>query len=436
MTENVVIESPNHGKQIKYVTINSEDRNVLKYPSSSDFDIDLPQDYTDVKSIDVVDWCFPANYSTFSLKNRNLIITFKFESIYDFTGYCFTTALGAEVEILIYEALKSVPNIEFVVSITQGSYSPSELANELTARFNYAVTEHIYKFYSANNTVRAIAGQNCSGGYIYGSLIAANSTCTLGTLGADMIQTKCGIYDEFKIVYHDVSQKLYFGNKSSQFSVIPSSQIVMDANVGNYKTTDGVLHDFTNWSLGSYLGFSRENETSESGIDYKMDHPTDDIFVIRLNKYVPRFFYQSDQADEGYWILPTKPGAEVYLLSPPNKVNIFGKRHLYIGIKGFNTIDMTSPFTPSQYAMNTNEGGSRVNFAITKIPIPLKQMVPNGQWYDKQLYIPKIYDPPIKRIKKLSFTIRYSDGSIPDFEIQGFSLTIGLTMIKYNVKYL
>ena len=435
MSTNVVIgESPNHGKQIKYVTINSEDRNVLKYPSSSDFDIDLPQDYSDVQSIDVVDWCFPANYSTFSLKNGNIIITFKFDDVYNPLGACYTDSSDAENETLIREALIAVPDLELVVIITQGSYSPSELANELTARFNYAVTEYIYKFYSLNNNLRAIAGeiQTDSDKYSYGSLVS-DPNITFGTLGSEFIRTEKAVYDEFKIVYNDVSQKLYFGNKSSQFTIIPSSQIVIDSNVGNYQTTDGVLRDFTNWSLGSYLGFSRENETAETGIEYQAKHPSDNIFVIRLNQYVPRFFYQSDQEDQGYWLLPTKPGAEAYVLAPPCKINIFGKRHMYIGIKGFNTIDMTSPFTPSNYAMNTNEGGSRVNIALTKVPIP---MVPIGQWYDKNLYIPKIYDPPIKRIKKLSLTIRYSDGSVPDFEIQGFSLTIGMTMFRYNVKYI
>ena len=67
----------------KYVSIHSEDRNILKYPSSSDFEIELPQDYLNVSTVKLSSWSFPSNYNTFSLNNLNTLMTFSFLDIYN-----------------------------------------------------------------------------------------------------------------------------------------------------------------------------------------------------------------------------------------------------------------------------------------------------------------------------------------------------------------
>ena len=49
----------------KFVSISSEHRDLTKYPSSSCFEIELPQDYVNVQSIKLVEWhchfCNPIN---------------------------------------------------------------------------------------------------------------------------------------------------------------------------------------------------------------------------------------------------------------------------------------------------------------------------------------------------------------------------------------
>ena len=49
----------------KYVSIHSEDRDITKYPSSSVFDVELPQDYLNVVKIRLESWSFPSNYYSF-----------------------------------------------------------------------------------------------------------------------------------------------------------------------------------------------------------------------------------------------------------------------------------------------------------------------------------------------------------------------------------
>ena len=51
----------------KYVSIHSEDRNMLKYPSSSEFEIEMPEDLLNVVALRLVSWTFPSNYNTFSI---------------------------------------------------------------------------------------------------------------------------------------------------------------------------------------------------------------------------------------------------------------------------------------------------------------------------------------------------------------------------------
>jgi hypothetical protein len=55
----------------KYVSIHSEDRDMVKYPNASEFEIEIPEDLLNVCSLRLVNWTFPANYSTFSSISNN-----------------------------------------------------------------------------------------------------------------------------------------------------------------------------------------------------------------------------------------------------------------------------------------------------------------------------------------------------------------------------
>ena len=56
----------------KHVSIHSEDRDIIKFPNSSFFEIELPEDINNVVSVRLSTWTFPANYSTFSETFNNL----------------------------------------------------------------------------------------------------------------------------------------------------------------------------------------------------------------------------------------------------------------------------------------------------------------------------------------------------------------------------
>ena len=66
----------------KYVSIHSEDRDLIKWPNPALFEIELPEDITNVATVRLSAWTFPSNYNTFSLYTSNIAMTFKIDNPY------------------------------------------------------------------------------------------------------------------------------------------------------------------------------------------------------------------------------------------------------------------------------------------------------------------------------------------------------------------
>jgi len=73
---------------------------MIKYPSSSEFEIELPQDYTNVQSLSLTNWSFPSNYNVFSDFNANRKMTFKFKNVYDPSEHNITTTDSDELAVV------------------------------------------------------------------------------------------------------------------------------------------------------------------------------------------------------------------------------------------------------------------------------------------------------------------------------------------------
>ena len=101
----------------KYVSIHSEDRDPLKYPISTEFEIELPEDLLNVLSIKLNDWTFPANYNTFSKSNNNVSMSFVINNPYNPTPY-----IISNLQYAIYECLFYTTNDEYFI-FTEQIYS-------------------------------------------------------------------------------------------------------------------------------------------------------------------------------------------------------------------------------------------------------------------------------------------------------------------------
>jgi hypothetical protein len=364
----------------KIVSIHSEDRDIVKFPSASDFEIELPQDYLNVRSATLSSWTFPANYSTFSLQNRNITMSFQINP-------CNPGSLRVSepLQHAIFDALYNKIGDDFFIIIESGFYNPDQMTTELTNRFNQAVTD-----------------------YIMTKIDPAYS---------DEFLQKGG-YTDFVVVYNSVAQKIWFGNKSSGFTLTNNIDNETNFYDTNIYCKQARVPSFTNWGLPFFLGLTRCPEQA-----------------ITAGENLPRFYYGDVKpGDSGFWLTPNQylPGCDVYFLECPQKINLMGPSYFYIDIDLLNNIDETYPFNVSGFTNMTNETNGRVNSSFAKIAIPT---TPLSQWFETEASDSyKLFDPPAERIRRLKIKIRYHDGTPVNFDTFPFSFSLQLTLFNAQKK--
>ena len=385
----------------KYVSIHSEDRDILKYPNSSEFEIELPQDYLNVHSAKLSTWSFPANYNVFSPLNFNIAMTFKFIKLYNPGEHGYSDPLTEA----IFAGLYSLIGNQYIVRIETGFYNPSQMATELTNKFNESVSNILIEFFT--NTP------------------AYNYALALFTG-----------YNRFSIVYNSVGQRLWFGNNADQFELTNDyiNQFNED-NVGTQCIRRQQLPSLANWGLPAYLGFTRcpAPSLSAAEVEASMNNANNIIYgynpeIINVSGDVPRFYYGDvNPGDNGFWLVPSLPGATVYFLQAPAKINFMGPAYIYLDIDGLNCIDETSPYNMSQFTLHTNETNGRVNSSFAKIPITT---TPIAQWFDSEQAPYKHFNPPSERIRKLKCRLRYHNGQKVDFGLFEYSFMLEFTLLR------
>jgi len=386
----------------KYVSIHSEDRDILKYPNPSNFEIEMPEDLLNVSTITLANWTFPANYNTFSAVNSNIVMTFKINNPFNPSS----ALISSPYYSAIFTALFLAQQEEYTITIETGFYNPDQMVTELTNKFNYAVTLKIKKF--LNDTTSSYYDASTFPGIL------------------TEFENKGG-YTSFIIVYNAVSQKIWFGNTTDGFILTNETQFVKNVALDNlYCGAKTVLPDFSNWGLPGNLGLSRCNITSISGLKIGDIAELDTVNDI----ITPRFFYGDVMpGDNGYWLLPNPelPGSNVHWIEATYKINLMGPSYFYIEIEGQNCIDETSPYNLSSFTVQTNQTNGVVNSAFAKIAIPT---TPISQWFDRLSLPYKEYVPPAERIRKLKIKIRYHNGQLVDFGVFDYSLLLEFVILQ------
>jgi len=393
----LILNSQNYMYEKKYVSIHSEDRNIIRFPNSNEFEIELPQDYCNVEAVRLVQWTFPANYNTFSAERNNIFMVFKITNPYN-PGDPNHLSNDPLLEV-IFAALYSNIDNSYPVLIGEGFYTPEQIATELTNRFNEIVTSYI--------------------------LIYLNSHPEIPNLEILKEQFMSqGGYTQFVVAYNIVAQKLWFGNKSSDFVIINSviTNATNDAKI--LECNRSQLPDYTDWGLPNYLGFAKCDASTSSG---------DEISSVTGLTRVPRFYYGDYiPGDNGYWLVPDPQytGASVYYLEAPGKINLMGEAYFYLEIAGMNNLDETMPFAVSPYTMNSNSTNGIVNSAFAKIAV---STTPISQWFDDSMESYKWYNPPAERIRKLRLKIRYHNGLPVQFGDFKYSITLEFSIFNPQI---
>jgi hypothetical protein len=375
-THDVQQNTQQYFKYNKFVSIHSEDRNMLAYPNASQFEIELPEDITNISMVKLMDWTFPANYSIFSIKNGNITFAFSLTNIYQ------VETNPTQLQIAIYNALNSNINHPFVITIEEGFYNPDQMTNELTNKMNEIVSDYITDYLTIHND----------------PIISSSFTG----------------YKRFKVVYNAVSMKIWFGNYADQFIVL-NELIDSTISLTNSNCIRNQFPDFSNWGLPENIGFQRCNLSSTQE---------------EIGKS-PRFYYGDVAAygDNGYWInvdsLDT-PGSQISYLECPNKINLFGPSHIYLIIQQLNCLDVTAPFSVSTNTLKTNQTNGLVNYAFAKIALC---STPISQIFDKNAPSYKFFEPPLDRIRKLQISLRYHNNQLVDFGTFNYSFTLDFTQL-------
>lgn len=381
----------------KYLSIHSEDRDMIKYPNASEFDIEIPEDYVNVSAIKLVQWTFPANYNVFSSLNGNISLQFRITNPYNPAEF----SVLDDYNYRIFEALFNSNNIYNIV-IEEGFYNPLQMSTELTNKFNYVVTQRIIDYFNTQNI------QYPSDGWDY----------TLEQFISN------GGYTRFVIVYNNVSLKLWFGNSADSFAIISEEGRDVKTFTNNLcvTSTNRVPEYATSYGLPSFLGLSRTNQTSTNSSDNIAN-----TSILKNGTVVPRFYYGDVlPGDNGYWLLPLDlSGCKVNWIEARDKLNIMGEAFMYMELAGQNCIDETQPYNLSKFTIETNQTNGIVNAAFAKLPVP---STPLSQWFDRDSVPYKLYYPPAERIRKLRIKIRYHNGQLADFGIFNYSFMLEFTL--------
>lgn len=314
----------------------------------------------------------------------------------------------------IFAALYSYLGTSLLIQISPGFYNPEQMATELTNRFNKSATDAINLFFS--DPVNSV------------------KYATAKSLFKE--------YDRFKVVYNSVQQRLWFGNTADQFELLNASSIyVKRLGVDTDCIRKEQLPEETNWGLPFYLGFTRCNAKAYSTQEYKNFFPNDPAVTRGLipseigYQSLPRFYYGDavpGSGDNGYWLVPTIPGATVYYLRAPFKISFMGPAYMYMEIDGLNCIDETSPWNVSEYTSQNNQTNGKVNASFAKIAIPT---TPITQWFDVDMAPYKYWNPPAERLSKLKIKLRYHNGQPVELEQFEYSFMIELNLLRPQPQY-
>lgn len=383
-----------------YLSVHSEDRDMIKYPDAAAFEMMLPTQYTNVQSIRLVQWTFPSNYDTFSLDNQNITLAFALTEAYDPS-----TVANADVTVYesqLYAAVASLQNTTLMFHIEEGFYNPQQMVTELTNKMNFAVTQAVRAYLSAQHAAEPTEGWNA----------------TLATFNAS------GGYARFTVVYHYVSAHVWFGNRTDAFEIRTSAVTADQAQVQNLNCLTPRAPDFSNYGLAANLGLPREDTASTSVPRPRPGHTatvaTD--YDVLGDRYVPRFFYGDvEMGDDGLWLLPSTefPESPVHWIQCPFKINLFGEAFMYLDVEPHNCVDETQPFSNNKQSQHTNLLPGRVHAALAKIPVPC---TPMSQWFDRNATSAREYSPHLPRLVNLRVRLRYHNNRLVQFGVFNYSL--------------
>jgi hypothetical protein len=322
----------------KFVTIHSEDRDIIKYPEANTFDIKLPQIMENVQSMRLVSYSFPDKFYTFSSEYQN-------------------TKLSFVIKVDTYSIEPLGCDEIITIEIQPGNYTITQLTNEIQTKMNDCITQK---------------------------------------LGEP--------YNEMKVTYDLVGQRIMFGNVKHPFILLLNRKecykdVCKQPNMWELPVK---------WGLGYYLGFERATYISTC-----------------LEKNVSFNYLENNPI----WLMNTN--GNVYLTIAPFAPEIEGESVFYMEIEKYNSMDELKLYPLNTNSNENNTYAGYVNSAFAKI------IVNEFRWsYDTtNLHLQNFtyFDVPEEKISKLQFKFRYHDGRLVNFARLPFNFTLEFNCLKNEI---
>ena len=355
----------------KFLTVHSEDRDINKWPNANHFELQLPQTYTNVETLALVEYNFPINYNTFSTQNQNTMITFT-------------------VDILAGSYGLTDP---ITITIDSGFYSPTQLAYEMENKLNLAVRALVANYSNFKVFYNEVQQR----------LMFGNTS------------------DKFTFMYY--APEYY--SESCYTSCPPVNN--------QFSQPNATIRwcQYTNWGLGYNLGFIKYLR-GQCGVDANTANMavSEPVTGDQNVYYLPS---TTGVNNLGYTWLPVGFGKTGYVLIPPNPPSLNGDSAMYMEIDKYNYQDEMQPYSENTSGSRNNDYNGIVNAAFAKIPIGAKptklislfEYQYSNEPVDTSEGMSSFF-PPLDKVSKFKFKFRYHDGTLVDFGGQNFSFTIAL----------
>ena len=191
--------------------------------------------------------------------------------------------------------------------------------------------------------------------------------------------------NSFNVKYNNVNKKIYFGNTDISFSL----------NFNNYSNRLNNILGFDSITYDSYI-----NDVS---YNYKFYHDTDE-WISNINSNL--------------------------IISPTN-MNIYQYDNIYLEIDKLNSSDEIKPYITNT---NSNTNSGIVNSYFAKIPIIYSQY--NQSFSSKDCFLDSVsyFQPPLEKLSKLKFKLRYHDGKLVEFNNNSLTFVLEINQIRNEIK--
>ena len=346
----------------KLVSVHSVDRDIQKWPNSNHFEIDLPQALLNIQSMRLLNISLPSNQYVFSEEYQNTKLKF-------------------------YVSLPAMINLTHTITISEGSYTPDQLAAEIATKMNKAV---------ANDPLAGDPG-----------------------------------YNNFRCKYNAVTNKFWFGNIIDKFHLLFGDKLSYEKSCHQVD----VWNHYTRWGLPAYLGYKKQ--------DYVGGPTPPNIWWTNILGDPFGFDYEMEDASGNEWLDGTTTHNNIVNLDDLSanpldpsgicNLDIMGDESIYMEVTKYNSMDEIEPYSDNTGGWFNNDYAGKVKSAFAKIPV---KCTPYSQIFDStRAFIANIshYNPPIDRIDRLRFTFRYHDGRLIDFKCLPFTFTLEFNMLRDEI---